>query len=182
MLKTKVMRQILRVLSVCVLCQLSLNAMSQNNEAKLDEGDLSIKDGEISVREGLLKKQKLNKKEKVDLTIVDIPMPDYDTDIDGTVVNVEIRNAGNTESVPCVALLENNEFDSIESGEEMSYYKAAVTLIPSLKPGESMRIQLKIPNYWIYDPNCEMRITLDALNQIPEKNKKNNVQEFAEYG
>ncbi len=152
-------------------------------EVIVDDRDLiGINDGEIYVPEGLLKKQIIEKGSRPDLKIQETLSVEYDSDIKGTKVGVVVVNSGKVASLPCVALLENNQFDSIEMGDKIVYYKSAATLIPALEPGEMTTIYLKIPDYWVYDPNCEIRVTLDALNHIPEKNENNNVEEYAEYG
>lgn len=54
-------------------------------------------------------------------------------------------------------------------------------LLP-VKPGELVTVEFIIPDYWVYDPHCEMEVVIDADNNIEEKNEKNNISYFIKAG
>lgn len=138
----------------------------------------------VKTKDGYFKNQELSGKEKVDLEIVEIYMPDWisNDEFRGSEITVKIKNKGNVASVECVGLLEENKLDAMEQGTGWDMYKAAVTVIKPLEPGEEYELKFRIDEHWVYDPNCEIEITIDYLNQIKEKNEKNNKERFEEYG
>lgn len=62
----------------------------------------------VKTKDGYFKNQELSGKEKVDLEIVEIYMPDWISgdDFKGSEITVKIKNKGNVASVECVGLLE----------------------------------------------------------------------------
>lgn len=102
----------------------------------------------------------------------------YNEETRGTEWLIEVKNAGNIASIETnllVRIMTDPEDDSSSDG----YYQQAV---PVLLPGESTKIRIIIPNYWIYDPNAYFKIELDYDNVIEEKKEDNNSVTVFEMG
>lgn len=151
------------------------------------------------------------KNDYVDLEIVSIKAPEYSENIKGTVVKVTIRNKGTISNIETVARMsdldlaladakklkltkqelntisENNANASgtgewvkpnIDNDIDFTIYQK----IPTIQPDESIEIEFQLYGIWIYDPNCEILIELDAEKHIEEKNEKNNIKLFIAQG
>lgn len=145
------------------------------------------------------KQENKGKKNHADLVIEKVMMPDYVDEIAGTRVLVIIRNKGSVQSVETNAKMTDVDLNRTQAAAEglkgyeldiadESYYEKdpsandayfeSWAVIPALAPGELYVIELKVFNYWIYDPNCEIKITLDVDDNITEPDEKNNAKIF----
>lgn len=137
-----------------------------------------------------------NKKEYVDLSVVEILDPEYLEEIDGTRVRVIIMNKGTVNSYPTLAQLKDIDLsaktakaeglkgDQLRIASELEYiatdpnaddeYFESYCVIPSVGPGKKYVLDFLIYGHWIYDPNCEIKVILDLENVIEETNEKNN--------
>lgn len=54
--------------------------------------------------------------------------------------------------------------------------------VPALKPGERYTIHFIVDDYWIYDSNCEIEVTLDPDEEIKDCDRENNKDWFFGWG
>lgn len=150
-----------------------------------------------------------DKKNYVDLVVVEIKEPEYFDTNKGTKVIVRVKNVGTISSIETNAMLSDLDISVAEAKkrkfpklwidaikENNSYgYDSTVkgslqgdldwttfSKIPILQPGEEVEIQFLLDNYWIYDPNCEMELFLDFDKNIEEKKEDNNSKAFVAWG
>ena len=101
----------------------------------------------------------------------------YDPDDNGTVMRIEVRNNGTMTSAETNLMFHNFPDDTDGLGE---IYNQAV--IPAIEPGKTIIVDVRIPQYWIYDPNANFEISLDFDGNIREINEENNRKSFYEAG
>lgn len=70
------------------------------------------------------------------------------------------------------------ENDDIYSGEDTDPYFEFIFPIAGMKKNETMELEFSLGDYWVYDPNCELKFELDVTNLIHETNEENNVAYF----
>lgn len=69
-----------------------------------------------------------------------------------------------------------------ESSLDHDRYWECRTEIPAIRPGKSVIVYFNLPQYWIYDPNCEIQVVLDPEELIKDCDRKNNVKGFIAWG
>lgn len=99
----------------------------------------------------------------------------YDSEHEGTSIKVRCKNEGNVASVAT-----NVELRLPEVGDMGTM--VLQQLLPPVAPGEEVEILFMIDDFWIYDPDMELHITLDQLNIVPEKDESDNSGYFFEMG
>lgn len=145
------------------------------------------------------KQENKGKKNHADLTIEKVMMPDYVDEIAGTRVLVIVKNKGTTQSAETNAKMFDVDMTRAQAaaeglkGMELDYadesyyekdpeandaYFESWCVVPALAPGELYVLEFKVYNYWIYDPNCEIKIILDFDENIIEPDEKNNAKVF----
>jgi hypothetical protein len=72
--------------------------------------------------------------------------------------------------------------DVDENAYDYDRYWEEIISIPAIKPGKKMVLTFEIENYWIYDPNCEIRVILDPEETSGDCDEKNNVKTFLGWG
>lgn len=119
-----------------------------------------------------------DKSKKADLEILSIERPDYIEEIDGSSIEVKIKNSGSIASVPTSLLLKDLDINGNNDDEDW----ALELPLPSLQPGETTSLFFIKEAHWIYDPNCELEAEIDPGNKVEEDNKENNIMQFIEEG
>lgn len=122
-----------------------------------------------------------DKKEKADLEIVSIERPQYVDEINGSSIEVKIKNSGNKASVPTQVLLKDWDGGDEDDWEEDMDWELELPL-PSLQAGETINLIFQLNDHWVYDPNCELEAIIDIDNLVEEDNKNNNSMIFMEEG
>jgi hypothetical protein len=154
----------------------------------------------------------VDKKNYVDLVVLSIAPPDWDGESKKTIVKVKIKNKGSVSSIETNAVLTDLDITAAEAkkrkfsklwidaiaennnlatDENDSYTKKGIdsdpdwkvfVKIPIMQPGEEIELVFELKEIWIYDPNCEIEVMLDADGNIEEKDEKNNVMDFVGRG
>lgn len=145
------------------------------------------------------KQENKGKKNHADLVIEKIMMPDYVDEIAGTRVLIIVKNKGAVQSYETNAKMFDVDMNRAQAaseglkGIELDYadegyyvqdpsandkYFESWCVIPALAPGELYVLEFKVFNYWIFDPNCEIRFILDFDENIIEPDEKNNAKVF----
>lgn len=101
----------------------------------------------------------------------------YDPDNNGTQLTIEVRNNGTLTSNETNLMFHNFPDESDGFGE--IYYQV---LIPPIEAGKTIKVYVKLDEYWIYDPNAHFEIRLDFDGNIQETNEENNIRTFYEAG
>jgi len=120
-------------------------------------------------------------KDMPDLKVDFIFKPEWDQENRQSIIIVKISNAGTkNSSATLVELINYNEKYIPQKNSKLfktqlvkSKYRLK-RFIPSLKPKGSIILEFKIKNHWVYDPNCEIEITIDPTKKIQDSNWKNN--------
>lgn len=100
----------------------------------------------------------------------------YDEEIDGTRIHILIMNQGSDKMPECdIELLFNDE----EEGMGKMIHRDR---LPAIQPGETIEKDIYIPNYKAYNPNVDLKISIDPDNLVPETNEENNSSSFNDQG
>lgn len=128
------------------------------------------------------KRQESSKSQHVNLVLQNNNEPpfiytwiEYNEEIDGTAMEVYVRNNGNTTSIETnLAIL----FDADPSIglPEMHFQEK----IPPIQGGKQTMVLVKIPFFWVYTPVASFRIVLDFDDVIQETDEKDNEKHFYE--
>jgi len=145
------------------------------------------------------KQENKGKKNHADLVIEKIMVPDYVDEISGTRVLVIVKNKGTVASIETNSKMTDIDMTRAEAaaeglkGYELDYadesyyekdpaandrYFESWSVVPALAPGELYVLEFKVYNYWIFDPNCEIKVILDFDENIIEPDEKNNKKVF----
>lgn len=128
------------------------------------------------------------KGKRPDLNVKEIGYPEFDSDIDGTILFIEVENKGKVAAIPSSLEFqtERSEFieDEVEYDDkrEYDYNFSRIIRVPEIPAKSSVKIKVYIEKYWIFDPNCEIRVILDPFEKIEEKKENNNSLDFHAYG
>lgn len=102
----------------------------------------------------------------------------YSEEISGTRMHIRVLNKGNVQSIPTNLLVDIDNTNEMEGGIHLYIQE----LIPAIDPEQTIEIIVQIPYYWIYDPDADFTIILDADDSIKESNESNNKRRFHENG
>jgi len=144
-----------------------------------EKGIAWIEDGSVKVVADSFKIQPASDKVNLMIESSSITLI-YDRDIKGSLVGFKIKNKGKKPSNKCIVVLEDNAEEYEESVYD--YIPIGVLVVPVIKPNEEIKLTFSIFNHWLYNPNCDIKIRVDYLNHIKEKNEKDNVGELLENG
>lgn len=131
------------------------------------------------------------KGKRPDLEVVDVTDIEYISDINGTFLLVEVKNKGKVKCIPsafefATAMNYNDEMDDeltiTDEKEKYTYNYKRIVPVPEIPAKSSVKVKVYIEDFWIYDPNCEIKIVVDPFEKIEEKKEKNNTFEFFAYG
>lgn len=100
----------------------------------------------------------------------------YDDENKGTRIHILIMNPG-SEKMPEVDI--ELVFDDEVEGLGQKIFRDKLPMIP---PGETIEQDIFIPDYRAYNPNVNLKITIDPDHLIPEMDEENNTQSFFEEG
>lgn len=125
-----------------------------------------------------------------DLYIESMTKPDWDQSKKITTIHVVIKNKGNYPSDTTAVKMEDEDVDGysdaltskatiLQYGNKKELIKEFTDTIPPILPGESKEMVYRF-NYWVYDPDCELKFTIDPRHKMQECRTDNNVATFRE--
>lgn len=144
------------------------------------------------------------KKDCPDLLVKEIPMPDWEHDEDRTAITIIIQNKGKGDATNFKVTVEDydaskEDYDTLvddkDLAEDMMFQDeygdggnggdmdwALEMEVEELKAGKTKELIFYLPEHWIYDPNCEMKIVIDPEKSTKDCHWKNNTEYFFEWG
>lgn len=139
-----------------------------------------------------------------DLIVEKIEKPRWDSKNKQTIIEVIIKNRGKRNSKGTRAILYDydpkpkdlnrkglskkekeilkGEIEKEKGGKERDPYVRDVRKVPPINWNKKAKVTFYIKDHWIYDPNCEIEVFVDFINNVKEKNEENNRLLFLERG
>lgn len=142
-------------------------------------------------------------KDCVDLSVKEIPMPDWEHEEDRTAITIIIQNKGKADASSFKVTVEDydptadyyKEMGDKELAEDMMFQEEygdggeggdfdweLEVEVDGLKAGKTKEVVLYLPEHWIYDPNCEMKIVIDPDKSTKDCNWENNTEYYYAWG
>lgn len=145
-----------------------------------------------------------SKKDCPDLSVKEIPMPDWQHEEDRTAITVVIQNKGKEDAKNFKVTVEDfdpkgddyeligdkdlvndmkfyEEYNS-EEGEGGDFDWSLEMEVEELKAGKTKELIFYLPEHWVYDPNCELKVVIDPDKSTNDCNWKNNTEYFFAWG
>ena len=69
-----------------------------------------------------------------------------------------------------------------DGGEGGDFDWSLETQVDELKAGKTKTLKFYLPEHWIYDPNCEIKIVIDPDKSTNDCNWENNTELFLAWG
>ena len=107
-------------------------------------------------------------------------------------ISAETAQAMGLDTIIIEMIAENNaraayyaENDQYPVDENLFDYDTDVesyAQVPALKKGQKAEVIFYIPNHWVYDSNCELRVIVDEEEKVDDCDRQNNTMDFYGWG
>jgi hypothetical protein len=142
-----------------------------------------------------------------DLVITDLNFDQWDTIVKskGSYLSVTVKNKGSAQSSACsvklydldipfseakkqgrfskrglAIILEDEE--ERKNGEDDLNFEPVIVEVPSLGPGQEIKLVMYVKDHWVFDPNIDVEAQVDPDNKVNEKNEENNKRVLLQNG